>query len=1053
MKPQEKQKKKEAEIAVDRQVAAPMFKSANAKNAHKSMAGLFERKKKMGSDGTNVKSDGQVDTKQTTAEAEEGGNNEQTNEHKGTVSDAISDVLLHSTPLDDVKEKLKHGSDAVKAVDQARNSEKETISEQRDLFSELCPNIEDQEMADNHLQEPMPPSEERVNEIGLATLEDNGRMILQNFASLKNVFEQSRAQSTELLQSVFDTPWSNDAMPSAGTTIQSSSTAEKASMHQMEPFKDRGIDCVSKEQKIELAEQALSTTTVPTPTHVELLSDLSREELHEGRAEGTNTSKLGQTVLSTTKPAMNNENIQIVSADTTVLQKHQEEAKAAATLEAAQTKANEVKQKKSEARPEDPTTSKKSLDDATPSADKPVELILLPLGSPSEKQQVQVVTKTKPTPAETKAVQSLAEPRRDPAPAETHKEPAGEETRNEHGASPATKAEPRTVVGKTVEKLAMSFQSGETSADKKAATRKANKEEAEIAIDDGKDATPGHEGTKKSHKGKTGLVERKKMEYFAGMGSEAGLEAIKNLKQTATRAEKNAPIIAAPFKRKEQKIWSANAQEQLVHEHQLRNEPFAPQKETEDIGPGHTKEGKIAEQEAKVEEPSITAKRTKNDEKKKKKKDKEKKKKDKAAKKERKRKKAKEKQDKKNKKKDGKADSSPPEHTSKDTAKGIPDSNPPAELLRESDPIKLPPQECKSMQRQQQRCGRRPSHSSFNNQGNSGDASRRPERVAKETVKEKPDPYPPAKLPPSIDPSELLPQERKSAQGQQQLQGRGPSLAVFDNHGMLADPSRQSEIGVDPRPMNSGSRTRFEQHSSSPPQQHQRGRDGNPSDFLATSQRDGFDRVEPRSGGFEANSGRSQAPARADGFHNKCATEPEEYLQGRLRKSQKKSISKRLSWSEDVRDKKTESVIWWSASKDAVEVLYEEDDKSTESEGNSSAESSTFSSYPTACSDDQTLSFDAEPQIDFSFSTLKEVTESLVEEAALIRQEIKEAGTDVFREAAIEIKATASNLAADTPGVLRSWFKGGAEKKQGGSKRHQKKKKRKSSLAFSPLAL
>ena len=98
-----------------------------------------------------------------------------------------------------------------------------------------------------------------------------------------------------------------------------------------------------------------------------------------------------------------------------------------------------------------------------------------------------------------------------------------------------------------------------------------------------------------------------------------------------------------------------------------------------------------------------------------------------------------------------------------------------------------------------------------------------------------------------------------------------------------------------------------------------------------------------------------------------------------------KPHEKALSWSDEVHDREAppilppqdvQSVIWWSTSKDAVEIMYDEEDEiSSESESVSSAGS-------THASDDSSFQ-----TIDFSFSTLLDVTETLVEEAAIIKQD------------------------------------------------------------------
>jgi hypothetical protein len=141
-------------------------------------------------------------------------------------------------------------------------------------------------------------------------------------------------------------------------------------------------------------------------------------------------------------------------------------------------------------------------------------------------------------------------------------------------------------------------------------------------------------------------------------------------------------------------------------------------------------------------------------------------------------------------------------------------------------------------------------------------------------------------------------------------------------------------------------------------------------------------------------------------------------------RSTRRAPKKMLSWREDVEEKErakeeaaasddVQAVIWWSASKDAVEVLYEDgDEKSTESDG-FSAGSLSYGSLPTALSDDHT--FDSVPHIDFSFSTLKEVTSVLVEEASIIGREMTDAGKDML---------------AEGPGMLRKWLLGGGSSKK-----------------------
>ena len=167
----------------------------------------------------------------------------------------------------------------------------------------------------------------------------------------------------------------------------------------------------------------------------------------------------------------------------------------------------------------------------------------------------------------------------------------------------------------------------------------------------------------------------------------------------------------------------------------------------------------------------------------------------------------------------------------------------------------------------------------------------------------------------------------------------------------------------------------------------------------------------------------------------------------------KKAPKKILSWSEDVRDNResfdefeivdtfkdrapskpgdseeVEAVIWWSASKEAVEVMCEiedEEEKSVQS-GQSSHGDST---YNTLGSDP---TFVSEP--DFSYSNFKIVTGEIFEEAVMIGEELTAAGQRMLPTSEIP----------GIPGIssFTSWFSVGTGKGADDTKDSKKKKKK-----------
>jgi hypothetical protein len=98
-----------------------------------------------------------------------------------------------------------------------------------------------------------------------------------------------------------------------------------------------------------------------------------------------------------------------------------------------------------------------------------------------------------------------------------------------------------------------------------------------------------------------------------------------------------------------------------------------------------------------------------------------------------------------------------------------------------------------------------------------------------------------------------------------------------------------------------------------------------------------------------------------------------------------KKYERALSWSDEVQDgtvsdklPPSQSVIWWSTSKDAVEILVDEgDDNSTESDFQSSVGTTVVSE----------VTFASLPPLDFSLSTMLEVRDVLLEEASIMKQD------------------------------------------------------------------
>lgn len=174
------------------------------------------------------------------------------------------------------------------------------------------------------------------------------------------------------------------------------------------------------------------------------------------------------------------------------------------------------------------------------------------------------------------------------------------------------------------------------------------------------------------------------------------------------------------------------------------------------------------------------------------------------------------------------------------------------------------------------------------------------------------------------------------------------------------------------------------------------------------------------------------------------------------RSNPRKAPKKMLSWSEDVRDNyespdefeivdkledsapskpgdsdEVEAVIWWSASKEAVEVMCEledEEEKSVQS-AQSSHGDSTYNTLET----DPT--FALEP--DFSYSNFRTVTGEIFEEAFLIGEELTAVGQRLLPTPEIP----------EIPGIgsFTSWFSAGTGKDADdteGSKKKKKKKKK-----------
>ena len=127
--------------------------------------------------------------------------------------------------------------------------------------------------------------------------------------------------------------------------------------------------------------------------------------------------------------------------------------------------------------------------------------------------------------------------------------------------------------------------------------------------------------------------------------------------------------------------------------------------------------------------------------------------------------------------------------------------------------------------------------------------------------------------------------------------------------------------------------------------------------------------------------------------------------------------------SEDI-----EAVIWWSASKEAVEVMceIEEDDERSAQSAQSSHGDSTYNTLGSE------PSFALEP--DFSYSNFKTVTGEILEEAVMIGEEITAAGQRML--------PTSADF-AEIPGIssFKSWFSAGKDNDTKKSKKKKKSKK------------
>ncbi|CAB9510536.1 expressed unknown protein [Seminavis robusta] len=189
-----------------------------------------------------------------------------------------------------------------------------------------------------------------------------------------------------------------------------------------------------------------------------------------------------------------------------------------------------------------------------------------------------------------------------------------------------------------------------------------------------------------------------------------------------------------------------------------------------------------------------------------------------------------------------------------------------------------------------------------------------------------------------------------------------------------------------------------------------------------------------RSEGSDSKSRRSEASSSttASAQTKKAGTVPDQMPE------------KALPWSGSLQDKPpapkpddVQAVIWWSTSKDAVEVLIE-DEEEDKSRASDNSDGSTQVSYVTSGTDDQT--FASELQIDFSFSTLGEVAEVLVEEATIMKEEISrdilKTPKQFFATAAKEV----SEAMVEGNGAFRNWLSLGSSPSPTESKKKKKSK-------------